>query len=147
SCSAERSWPLAWTSFQRRRKLARSGAFICGCLSGLLPRSRWSDRTIRRLPREGPPPLQRLDLVKEQPALAREFQDLFGKESLAELRRQDRTRASQESEALFERAAKKYGDVKLPDGGTVGERARAELFEVRHLCVGKETPDIEGEAQ
>jgi cytochrome oxidase Cu insertion factor (SCO1/SenC/PrrC family) len=63
------------------------------------------------------------------------------------LRRQDRTRAAKEAEALFEQAAEKYGDVKLPDGGTVGEKAKAELFEVRHLAVGKEAPDIEGEDQ
>jgi hypothetical protein len=91
--------------------------------------------------------LQRLDLVKEQPGLGKEFEDLFGKEYLEELRRQDRTKAAREAEAFFERAARKYGDVKLPDGGTVGEKAGAELFEIRHLVVGKEAPDIEGEDQ
>jgi hypothetical protein len=90
---------------------------------------------------------QRLDLVQEQPELAREFEDLFGKEYLQDLLRQDRTRAAREVEALFEQAAEQYGDVKVPDGGTVGEKARAELFEVRHLRVGKEAPDIEGEDQ
>src|SRR5262245_50426234 len=34
--------------------------------------------------------LQRLDMCKEQPELAKEFADLFGKEYLAELQRQDR---------------------------------------------------------
>src|SRR5262249_40656105 len=37
--------------------------------------------------------LQRLDLVKEEPALAREFAGLFGEEYLEELQRQDRTKA------------------------------------------------------
>ena len=55
--------------------------------------------------------------------------------------------ATREAEAFFERAARKYGDVKIPDGGTVGAKARAELFEIRHLSVGKEAPDIEGEDQ
>jgi hypothetical protein len=91
--------------------------------------------------------LQRLDLVKEQPELGKEFEDLFGKEYLDELRRQDRTKATREAETFFEQAAQKYGDVKLPDGGTVGEKAGAELFEIRHLVVGKEAPDIEGEDQ
>jgi AhpC/TSA family len=91
--------------------------------------------------------LQRLDLIKEQPELAREFKDLFGKDYLEELQRQGRARAGEEAEALFERAAQEYGDVKIPDGGTVGEKARAELFEIRHLRVGKEAPDIEGEDQ
>jgi hypothetical protein len=65
--------------------------------------------------------LQRIDLVKEQPELAREFAGLFGKEYLEELERQDRTKASQEAEALLEQAVEKYGDVNIPGVGTVGE--------------------------
>ena len=61
--------------------------------------------------------------------------------------RQDRDKAMKEVEAVFEQAAEKYGDVKLPGGETVAERAKAELFEIRHLSVGKEAPDIEGEDQ
>ena len=38
--------------------------------------------------------LQRLDLLREQPELAREFADLYGKEYLAGLQRQDRARPS-----------------------------------------------------
>jgi hypothetical protein len=90
--------------------------------------------------------LQRLDLIGDQPRLAREFGDLFGGEYLAGLQRQDRGEAIREAEALFERAARDYGDVKLP-GGTVVEMAGAELFEIRHLAVGQEVPEIEGEDQ
>jgi hypothetical protein len=89
---------------------------------------------------------QRLDLINGQPTLAGEFEDLFGREYLAGLRRQDRVKADGEAEALFERAARDYGDVKL-SGGTVGEAAEAGLFECRHLAVGKEAPEIEGEDQ
>ena len=91
--------------------------------------------------------LQRIDLVKEQPELAREFTGLFGKEYLDELKRQDRSRANQEAEALFEQAVAKYGDVDILGVGTVGEKAEAALFEIRHLAVGKEAPDIEGQDQ
>src|SRR5262249_37947838 len=91
--------------------------------------------------------MQRLDLIEEQPNLAKEFEDLFGKEYLAELRRQDRTAITREVEALFEHAKRRYGDVRLPDSGTVIEKAQAELFEIRHLIVGKEAPEIEGEDQ
>jgi hypothetical protein len=91
--------------------------------------------------------LQRLDLCKGHPELAREFAGLYGKEYLAELLRQDRARAIKEIEAVFEQAAEKYGDVKLPGGDTVAGRADAELFEIRNLSVGKEAPDIEGEDQ
>jgi thiol-disulfide isomerase/thioredoxin len=89
--------------------------------------------------------LQRVDLCREQPDLAKEFSGLYGKEYLAELQRQDREKVVKEIESTFEQAAEKYGDVKFPGGDTVAERAKAELFEVRNLSVGKEAPDIEGE--
>lgn len=91
--------------------------------------------------------VQRLELISEQPELAGEFGDLFGKEYLKELQRQDRPQVEKEAEAFFEHAARKYGDVKLSDGDTVGEKAETELFEMRHLIVGKEAPDIAGEDQ
>jgi hypothetical protein len=91
--------------------------------------------------------LNYLDLCREQPEAARDFAGLFGKEYLAELLRQDRAKVLKEIEATFEQAAEKYGDVKLPDEGTVAERARLALFELRHLSVGKEAPDIEAEDQ
>jgi AhpC/TSA family len=91
--------------------------------------------------------LQRLDLCRGQPGLAKEFAGLYGKAYLAELLRQDRGKAVKEIEAFFEQAVKKYGDVTLPDGGTAGERAKAEWLEVRALAVGKEAPNIEGEDQ
>src|SRR5262245_16043808 len=89
--------------------------------------------------------LQRLDLCKAQPDLAKEFAGLYGKEYLAELRRQDRDAAVRDIEAIFEQAAEKYGDVKFPEGDTVAERAKAELFGIRNLSVGKEAPNVEGE--
>jgi hypothetical protein len=91
--------------------------------------------------------LQRLDRCREQLDLAREFAGLYGKDYLAELLRQDRDKAIKEYEAVFEQAAEKYADVKLPEGATVAERAKVELFAIRHLSVGKEAPDIEGEDQ
>ena len=91
--------------------------------------------------------LQRLDQIKEQPELAREYEGRFGKDYLKELERKDRVKSAKEIEALFEQAGKKYGDEKVPFAGTVGEKAKAELFEFRHLFVGKQAPDIEGEDQ
>jgi hypothetical protein len=91
--------------------------------------------------------LQRIDLCREQPEQAKEFAGLFGKEYLADLLRQDRDQAVKEIEAIFEQATAKYGDVKLPDGGTVAEQAKTALFGIRHLSVGKQAPDIEGEDQ
>jgi hypothetical protein len=91
--------------------------------------------------------LQRLDLCKEQSDLAKEFAGLFGKEYLTKLQRQDRGQELKEVEAAFERAARQYGDVKLPSGDTVAERARTALFEIRNLSVGNLAPDVEGEDQ
>jgi len=85
--------------------------------------------------------------VQEQPQLAREFEGAFGKEYLAELLRKNRDEAIKEIEQIFEQAIEKYVDAKLPDGKTVAERGRIELFALRHLSVGKEAPDIEGEDQ
>jgi hypothetical protein len=54
--------------------------------------------------------------------------------------------ATKEVEELFERAAEKYGDVKTAFG-TVADKAKSELFEIRFLAIGKTAPDIEGEDQ
>jgi hypothetical protein len=89
----------------------------------------------------------RLELVRDQPALAREFADLYGKEYLDALRRQDRTGAVAEAEALLERALRDYGDAKLPGGETIAEKVGSELFGIRHLSVGKLAPEIEGADQ
>ena len=91
--------------------------------------------------------LQRIDLVRGQPKLAGEFAGFFGQEYLDELKRHDREMSGKEAEALFEQAVDEFGDVDIPGLGTVGARAKAALFEIRHLAVGKVPPDIEGEDQ
>jgi hypothetical protein len=91
--------------------------------------------------------LHRLDLLKDQPVATRRYEGLYGRDYLDTLRRQDRATAVAEVEAVFERAAEQYGDVKLPFGGTVGDTAKMELFALRHLAVGKEAADIEGRDQ
>jgi hypothetical protein len=98
--------------------------------------------------------LNRLDVLRDQdrPDLAERYHRVFGKDFVEQLQRQDRAAVAREIETLFTRAAEKHGDVKIPvtyfgSGGTVGEKARAELFQIRHLAVGKAAPDIEGEDQ
>jgi hypothetical protein len=90
---------------------------------------------------------QRLVLIQERPEMAARYQGLFGSEYLEELKRLDRTRADQEIISMFERAADRYGDVNLAWEGTVRERSRSELYEIRRLSVGKEALDIDGEDQ
>jgi hypothetical protein len=91
--------------------------------------------------------LQRLDLCKDQPELAGEFAKQYGQAYLAELLRQDRDKVLEEVGAIFEQVAEKFSGVKLPEGDSVAERAKAELFAIRNLSVGRQAPDIEGEDQ
>jgi hypothetical protein len=91
--------------------------------------------------------VEKLDLLKEQPALARRYEELFGKDYIETLQGRDRAGVMKEAEALYEQASEKYGDVKLPYNETVGEVARTDLFEIRHLTVGKVAQDIEGADQ
>lgn len=49
-------------------------------------------------------------------------------------------------EALLEKAAKEYGDIKIHGGrSTIGKVATGQLFESRRLQIGMTVPDIEGE--
>ena len=91
--------------------------------------------------------VEKLDVLKEQPELARRYEALFGKDYLEALRSKDRASVMKEAEALYEQASEKFGDVKLPYNETVGEVARTDLFEIRYLAVGKVAPDIGGEDQ
>lgn len=98
--------------------------------------------------------LHRLGVLEDQdqPDFAERYYRVFGKEYVEQLRRQDRAAVIKEVETLFDRAARQYGDVKIPvtyfgSGGIVREKAEAELFQIRHLAVGKVAPEIEGEDQ
>jgi hypothetical protein len=64
---------------------------------------------------------------------------------LPESRAEEAGKLRKESEETFDRAGEKYADVKLPFRGTVGEKVKGELFELRFLTVGKVAPDVEGE--
>jgi hypothetical protein len=55
--------------------------------------------------------------------------------------------ATKEIEELFERAAEKYADVKMQFYGSVGDKAKSELYELRFLAIGKVAPDVEGQDQ
>jgi hypothetical protein len=91
--------------------------------------------------------VEKLELMTEQPELARRYEGWFGKEYLAALRQRDRSQVMKEAERFYEQASEKYGDVKLPYNETVGEVATTDLFEIRHLAVGKVAPDLEGADQ
>ncbi len=86
----------------------------------------------------------RLALLKERPELTAQYEKQFGKEYLKQLQTLDPAKVRRETEALLERAAEKYGDVKYPAGGTVGAQANNVLFSIRDLAVGRQAPDIDG---
>jgi hypothetical protein len=59
-------------------------------------------------------------------------------------KRPDADRLAKESEKAYERVAAEFADVQFRDR-KLGDRARAALFEMRNLLVGKEVPDVAGE--
>jgi len=79
-------------------------------------------------------------------AIAWEAASKFG---VAEYKRTaDADRLAAEAEKTFEAVLRDYADCPClirENGPTVGEIARSELFELRHLRIGKLAPDIEGE--
>ncbi|HZN58021.1 MAG TPA: hypothetical protein VFD71_08105 [Planctomycetota bacterium] len=98
--------------------------------------------------------LNRLEVLKDQdqPELLERYLRAFGKEFVDKLRAQDREPVTREIEALFARAAEGYSRVPIPvtyygSGGTVGEKAEAELYQIRNLAIGRPAPEIVGEDQ
>src|SRR5262249_19172349 len=85
----------------------------------------------------------RLVLLKERPALPAQCEKQSGRPYLKQLQTVGPAKVRREAEALLERAAEEYGDVKAPAGGTVGARANHVLFSIRDLAVGRQAPDIE----
>jgi AhpC/TSA family len=52
-----------------------------------------------------------------------------------------------ESEDLYEKALAKYADVDLQGRGTVGKKAKSDLYSLRNLSLGKVAPEIAAEDQ
>jgi hypothetical protein len=90
--------------------------------------------------------LRMIRLAEDRPELAECYEIVFGKHFLPALQRLGQTGLATRIESLFERAAKEYADVKFRSG-TIGETAKSELYDIRHLGVGKVGPDIAGKDQ
>lgn len=73
-------------------------------------------------------------LVKRYPA-----------EELARLRAVDQDALAKDIEALLVRVQNEFADVEAGYGGTLGDRAEGDLFEIRNLAIGKVAPEIEGD--
>jgi peroxiredoxin len=84
--------------------------------------------------------------LKAEPKLARQLVPVWGRMSVAALRKGDADKMLAESEKMFQRVARKYGKVMHPQHGNLKEMARVHLDAMRDpVGVGKPAPEIEGE--
>jgi RNA polymerase sigma factor (sigma-70 family) len=72
------------------------------------------------------------------------YEERFGQEYVNKLRASDPNKTIREAEKYFERVLADYADVKVDDT-LVSDRARAALFEIRHLRLDSLAPEIAGQ--
>jgi len=72
------------------------------------------------------------------------FKRWLGQDRAGTLSRADPATLEADATATFDRVVREYGDVRYRTG-TLGDRAQAELRELRDLTVGKAAPEISGE--
>jgi hypothetical protein len=90
--------------------------------------------------------LRMLQLAEDRPELAERYAAVLGKNYLPGLKKIGKAGLASRAEELFERAVKDYADVKFRTG-TIGDKAALELFDIRHLAIGKVAPDTVGKDQ
>lgn len=90
--------------------------------------------------------LQMLRLLEDRKELVECYELVFGRTYVPNLRRLGQAKLAERVEALFERAARDYADVKLRSG-TVGAQAKSALYDIRHLGIGRPAPEIAGKDQ
>ncbi len=83
--------------------------------------------------------------IKDNPAEIKKMESRLNAEVVNRIKTGDPDKSLQEAEKIFERVLSDYGDIKNPSGQTLGDFAKATLFEMRHLAVGKVAPEVEGE--
>lgn len=57
---------------------------------------------------------------------------------------EEAAKLTKEAEDTFERVSKEFADVKV-DRGNLGDLTKRQLFEIRHLSIGREAPEVDGE--
>ena len=88
-----------------------------------------------------------VDRVAARPEWIARYDTILGKDFVATVGGPGRAAREARKEALFERAAQFDDVINAPYTESVAEKAKAELFEIRHLSIGKTAPDIEGQDQ
>ena len=99
--------------------------------------------TLGRLLKEQAEPAQFLH-TNTEPKSVENYRNWLGDEVVKKLQATDPAELRKEAESLFETVSAKYGKEK-GSSRTLGESAKGELFEMRHLQVGMVAPEIKGE--
>jgi hypothetical protein len=111
------------------------------CQNFAFSRDKGSEALLRKLKEHEKPEVKGVALVTLAQILKRRAdQEAASNPTAAE-------KLLKDAETMFEEAAEKYADIKAGFRGTVGQTAKRELFEIRHLSVGKSAPEVEGEDQ
>jgi hypothetical protein len=77
--------------------------------------------------------------------LLEEFAREWTPAEIARFKTVDLAKNEKEIEEILVQVQDKYKDVDSGDGTTLGDRAAADLFELRNLAIGKTAPDITGD--
>jgi hypothetical protein len=88
-----------------------------------------------------------VDRVAARPEWTARYDTILGKDFVATISGPGRAAHEARMQSLFERAAQFDDVINTPYTESVAEKAIAELFEIRHLSIGKTAPDIEGQDQ
>jgi hypothetical protein len=88
-----------------------------------------------------------VDRVATRPEWIARYDPILGQDFVATIRGPGRAAHDARMEALFERAAQFEDVINAPYTESVAAKAKEELFEIRHLSIGKTAPDIAGQDQ
>ncbi len=91
--------------------------------------------------------LRLMDLAADRPELANRYGTIYGRGYIDRLKRIGRDQLVKRIETAYE-AAVQFDDVtNIPFKTSVAEKARSELYELRHLSKGRLAPEILGQDQ
>jgi thiol-disulfide isomerase/thioredoxin len=90
--------------------------------------------------------LRARERIKQDPDQRKEYEQTLGKDAVDDLLARNDKDLTKETVKLFERVVKEYGDDRdrsRREPTTLGQRAERYLFELTHLAVGQEAPELE----
>ncbi len=91
--------------------------------------------------------LRMMDLAADRKILSNRYDHIFGKNFLDSIGGRNRDAIAKRVEKLYQKALP-YTDVtNIPFKNSVSEKAKAELYDLQHLSLGKKAPEIQGPDQ